>query len=89
MSVAGDISIEPVRCVGNNNTDKLPAFPRSHHKFVLFCDYVDTNTVDKNDIRAYIEKVIVPKAVWTGSYNFTKTAGKSFENAVVVDGQYE
>src|SRR5258708_6252201 len=29
--------IEPVRCIGNVNTDKSSAFPRSHHKFIVFC----------------------------------------------------
>ena len=27
-----------IRCVGNLNTDKSPAMPRMHHKFMLFCD---------------------------------------------------
>jgi hypothetical protein len=79
MSYATNPSIEPVRCIGNCNADKLPSFPRSHHKFVLFCNYVDTRDVGDEDFN-----VIIPKAVWTGSYNFTKTAGKSFENAVVL-----
>lgn len=30
VSVLGDPSIEPVRCVGNHNRDKTPAFPRMH-----------------------------------------------------------
>lgn len=80
MSCAGSTELNPIRCVGNYNADKLPAFPRSHHKFVVFCS-IETQTrhmgVDYDD-------VIVPKAVWTGSFNFTKTAGVSFENAVVL-----
>lgn len=28
--------IEGIRCAGNLNTDKLPAFPRMHHKFMIF-----------------------------------------------------
>lgn len=63
--------IEPVRCIGNLNTNKSSAFPRSHHKFVVFCER-DENTN------------IQPLAVWTGSYNFSKTAELSFENAVVL-----
>jgi hypothetical protein len=64
--------IEPVRCIGNVNTDKSPAFPRSHHKFIVFCNREeDTN-------------FIMPMAVWTGSYNFSKTAEYSFENAIIL-----
>lgn len=33
--------IDPVRCIGNYNRSKESAFPRSHHKFVLFCKYVE------------------------------------------------
>jgi hypothetical protein len=28
--------MNPVRCVGNHNGDKKPAFPRMHHKFLIF-----------------------------------------------------
>lgn len=28
--------IESVRCLGNINTDRNPAFPRMHHKFMIF-----------------------------------------------------
>jgi len=31
---------DAIRCVGNHNADKSPAFPRSHHKFVVFGKYV-------------------------------------------------
>ena len=36
-SVSCDPKIDPVRCVGNYNADKHPAFPRMHHKFLVFC----------------------------------------------------
>ena len=29
---------EAIRCAGNLNTDKSPAMPRMHHKFMLFCN---------------------------------------------------
>lgn len=62
VSVSSDPSISPVRCVGNHNLEKKPAFPRMHNKFLIFAKVV----VDKkkNDI----EK-ITPYAVWTGSFN--------------------
>lgn len=61
----------PVRCVGNHNSTKSPAFPRSHHKFVVFC------RIESEEVRPY--------AVWTGSYNFTKNASASFENALYIE----
>lgn len=64
---------DPIRCVGNHNADKLPAFPRSHHKFVLFCERYEIS----EGIDSY-----APYAVWTGSFNFTKNAVNSFENAL-------
>lgn len=67
------IDIEPVRCVGNHNADKLPASPRMHNKFLLFCKY-------NGD-----PKRITPYAVWTGSYNITMNATKSFENAIYTE----
>jgi phosphatidylserine/phosphatidylglycerophosphate/cardiolipin synthase-like enzyme len=30
---------------------------------------------------------VCPYAVWTGSYNFTKNAGMSFENALYIEDQ--
>ncbi len=38
-SVCCDPSIDGVRCVGNHNKDKNPAFPRMHNKFLVFCRY--------------------------------------------------
>jgi hypothetical protein len=76
MSSCGDPSIQAVRCVGNHNRDKVPAFPRSHHKFVVFCD-VDRTAGNETGCAG-----LVPHSVWTGSFNFTKNACHSFENAI-------
>ena len=66
-----DISI---RCIGEcNNQDRI--IPRMHHKFLVFC---------KLEGQAPDRKIIVPYAVWTGSFNMTKNATKSFENAVLI-----
>jgi phosphatidylserine/phosphatidylglycerophosphate/cardiolipin synthase-like enzyme len=51
----------------------LPAFPRMHHKFIVFCRNEESTSGYSN---------YEPYAVWTGSFNFTKNAGFSFENAV-------
>lgn len=81
MSSSSDPTIEPIRCVGNYNSEKAPAFPRAHHKFVVFCKSVPPkpgSQVSPDDFKHY-----EPYEVWTGSFNFTKNAVSSFENAIV------
>lgn len=78
LSICTDPLIQPVRCVGNHNRDKNPAFPRMHNKFLIFCECEEFDTGN-----GWIADV-KPYQVWTGSFNFTKTAGKSLENAVVI-----
>lgn len=68
LSTSGDPSMTAVRCAGNYNRDKNPLFPRMHHKFVL--------------IR--YDGALTPDLVWTGSFNFTQNAARSFENAVIL-----
>lgn len=69
-----------VRCVGCLDSNLVA--PRSHHKFVVFCrprQAPDENTwVD-------LGKWFDPYAVWTGSFNFTKNATQSFENAIYTE----
>jgi hypothetical protein len=75
MSCASDPTIEAVRCVGNYNLEKVPAFPRMHHKFVVFCRIV-ADGVEGTSFEPY--------EVWTGSFNFTENAARSFENALII-----
>lgn len=77
MSYLGEQSIDGVRCVGNNNNDRAPAFPRMHNKFIIFCEYIPPCTEEYYGL-------IQPYAVWTGSFNFTKNGGRSLENALYV-----
>ncbi|NNB43700.1 MULTISPECIES: phospholipase D-like domain-containing protein [Pseudomonas] len=77
VSVCSDPSIDPVRCVGNHNSEKKPAFPRMHNKFLIFAR-VKESTEDH-----HIE-TITPYAVWTGSFNLTKNATMSLENALFI-----
>ena len=77
MSVCGDPSIQPVRCVGNHNKDKKVAFPRMHNKFLVFANVSD------GDEESSLEN-ISPYGVWTGSFNLTKNAGYSLENALYI-----
>lgn len=76
MSYCGDPTIQAVRCVGNHNSEKVAAFPRMHHKFIVLCREI---AVKDDEYKNY-----APYEVWTGSFNFTKNAGSSFENAVVL-----
>ena len=77
VSILGDLSIEPVRCVGNHNRERKPAFPRMHNKFLVFAN------VEAGEKTSSLE-VIKPYAVWTGSFNLTKNAIRSLENALYI-----
>mgnify|MGYP001228644655 CR=1 FL=1 len=70
-----------VRCVGNHNSEKKPASPRMHNKFLVFAKVEHLGDDCGNGFYA---KNIIPYAVWTGSYNFTRNGGNSFENAFYV-----
>lgn len=74
ISYASDPTIEAIRCVGNNNKDKKPAFPRMHNKFMIFGRNVEADEGSWGRI--------IPYGVWTGSFNLTKNATYSFENAI-------
>jgi len=76
MSYCGDPTLDAVRCVGNYNSLRLPAFPRMHHKFIVLCREA------KTEPHGYMN--YEPHEVWTGSFNFTKNAASSFENAIVL-----
>lgn len=51
-----------------------------HNKFLVFGEF-KTDAVGGD---GYPVKFI-PKKVWTGSFNFTKNAGRSFENVVIIN----
>lgn len=74
ISYCGDPSLDSVRCVGNYNRDKKPAFPRMHNKFLIFAKVVDNSEDSWGRV--------IPYGVWTGSFNLTKNATYSFENAI-------
>lgn len=77
VTVCGDGWPDAVKCVGNHNSSKSPAFPRMHNKFMIF--FKKSGLV--RDIR---DLGLEPYAVWTGSYNITNNAGMSFENAIYI-----
>lgn len=78
LNYAGDPSIDPVRCVGNQNREKRPAWPRMHNKFLIFCDQV----LNQDECQV---PTVVPRRVWTGSYNISNNAASSWENAVLIN----
>ena len=78
LSTFSDPSIQPIRCVGNHNRDKNPAFPRMHHKFIVLCRTVVSK--EDEDTEFHLE----PYAVWTGSFNFTENGTRSLENALLI-----
>lgn len=84
---AGNENADAVRCFGNHNSVKDPAFPRMHHKFAVFCDSrIEKKTYDNGIGETWTNEVFIfkPKSVWTGSFNFTKNAVNSLENAVII-----
>jgi phosphatidylserine/phosphatidylglycerophosphate/cardiolipin synthase-like enzyme len=81
MSFACDPTLDAIRCVGNHNSNKSPAHPRAHHKFLVFGRM---STREKDDEESYHVR-FVPEAVWTGSFNFSVNAGRSLENAVLIE----
>lgn len=76
MSCATDPDISAVRCVGIRNSEKKMASPRAHHKFLIFCKKTDDTEECWGNFSPY--------AVWTGSFNITKNAVASLENAIVL-----
>lgn len=74
LSTSSDPGVESVRCVGNLNSERAPASPRMHNKFLIFA------RVEKNQGSL----VPVPYAVWTGSFNLTVNATYSLENAIYI-----
>ena len=78
--------LDPVRCAGNHNADKKPAHPRMHHKFMVFCDVKDGKSGRCKTTGAYWQSngVVIPRSVWTGSFNPTLNGGRSRENAVLI-----
>jgi hypothetical protein len=78
--------MQPVRCVGNHNSDRHPAFPRMHHKFLVFCG-VSKQQGREGWEEGYYELSPIPLAVWTGSFNPTSNGTKSRENAVLIESK--
>jgi hypothetical protein len=98
FSTKEEDTIEPaILCAGLYNKNKKPAWPRMHHKFMLFQFIKDFKG---NPMPATEEDLIREDpgysgylklghfdAVFTGSYNFTWNASNSLENSVILTQQ--
>lgn len=73
--------MDAVRCVGNHNSEKSPSRPRMHHKFLV---RLEQNYSAGDEELVGSTGWFRPLAVWTGSFNFSAAAGKSFENAIEI-----
>jgi hypothetical protein len=74
LSFACDSTVEGIRCVGNHNSEKNPAFPRMHNKFLVFCK--TSGNENSEDFNYW------PVSLWTGSFNLTQNATYSLENVI-------
>lgn len=78
--IPAQVQIDPVRCVGPYSGAQNKVHPRMHHKFLVFCQAVEHQDYPGSKKR----RLARPYAVWTGSFNITSNATRSFENAVVI-----
>lgn len=85
MSFACDPTLDAIRCVGNHNSNKSPAHPRAHHKFLVFGRVPTPEKDNEDNYPDALHWGFVPEAVWTGSFNFSVNAGRSLENAVFIE----
>ena len=83
LSILGDYILAPIRCMGNHNSDKKPAFPRMHNKFLVFTEGFSHEDEFGNEVDRTLG-ISDNACVWTGSYNISNTATKSLENAVII-----
>jgi hypothetical protein len=77
-TLANPITLDPLRCVGNYNKEEKQISPRMHNKFLIFARHVDEYDETIGMTLTWHE----PYAVWTGSFNLSKTADRSLENAI-------
>lgn len=69
---------DAVRCVGNHNSNSSPSFPRMHNKFMVF----GSSHFSWEDGRG-----TTAHSVWSGSFNCSACADRSFENALIIENE--
>jgi hypothetical protein len=83
---------EAIRCLGRLKIYKDEVIPLMHNKFLVFCkveheDFVDPGLMAmgyKESLCWVPIPILEPYAVWTGSFNLTKNAINSLENALYI-----
>lgn len=78
LSTCADPGIDPVRCCGLKSNGKDLVSPKMHHKFMVRCE------IKRWETEYGPHEELLPKAVWTGSFNFTENGSNSLENAVIL-----
>lgn len=69
-----------IRRCGMLNTDKKPAFPRMHNKFIIV--FNDAYIYDEKE--EMLPDPVIEGEVITGSYNYTENSNNSLENIVCI-----
>jgi len=78
--------IDPIRTVGVEKIEQKSwqkyknSKPLMHHKFLVFCKKNEKRRTYGGDT-ATENDLYIAVGLWNGSFNFTKNASKSFENA--------
>jgi hypothetical protein len=82
LSTCADQDMDAIRCVGvKQNAWRSAA--RMHNKFALFCKALSHRSPHPE--QEWQPLWDVPFGVWTGSYNWSKAATRSFENCVYIE----
>lgn len=93
--VCTESSMQPVRCVGNHNSERHPAHPRMHNKFLVFCNWKyereraawDSESTESNltdfdndvDLSAGHGLEHVPNEVWQAVRNLCPSDDLAFD----------
>ncbi len=80
MSMCTSPELDAIRCCGMHNRNRSVAWPRAHHKFLVFCKQVPMP--DSEEMSPSEQYFVRPYAAWTGSYNITNNSINSLENAI-------
>ena len=77
---------QAIRCVGERPSPNITN-PRMHNKFLVFASPIDRGILYEEDAEDPLHQLDGgwnAHVVWTGSYNLTRNAGQSWENALII-----
>lgn len=77
LNLNDDWISEPIRVISSENSTSL-----MHNNFIVACDKLKLNR-NGEEI-----DLIIPREVWTGSFDFTENGRRNLENAVVISSMY-